>query len=39
MIRFRMDIERVLKDYMELAVKGVLIPKNSCFDRNNEIVD
>ena len=39
MIRFKIDIARVLKDYMGLAVTGVLIPKNSCLDRDNEIVD
>ena len=34
-----MDIARVLEDDMELAGTGVLIPKNSCIDRDNEIVD
>jgi hypothetical protein len=39
MIRFKMDIARILKDYIELAVTGVFIPTNSCFDRDIEIVD
>jgi hypothetical protein len=36
---FLLDIARVLKNDMELAVTGILIQKKSCPDRDNEIAD